>query len=189
GRRQRYRDRIVGVEAAIDRICAGVWSSCGGALNVIRVPCRGELQAVGAFLARPFVQRKRFWEAIRRGKSAPKHHRVLDRNACTLAKKWRHWMSGVTKHVHAPFRVLRKRFAITKAPLEQRSRRDRMNELQRRGIKIAVDTRELLHRSGNSPSLLLPVRLATNSNHIHDGSMAQRVVQEISPGADKHRKR
>src|SRR6516164_5156888 len=71
---------------------------------------------------------------------------------------------------------------------EQRPRKNRADELRSGRIKIAIEICEFLHGCGNSPSLLLPTRLTTDPNHIHDGSMTQRIMEKIPIGADEHGK-
>ena len=121
-------------------------------------------------------------------RTRPKDHGVLDGDACTLAQEWRHRMGGIAKHRNPLFAVLLQRFAVTQAPFEQRPRKNRADELQSGRIKIAIEICEFLHGCGNSPSLLLPTRLTTDPNHIHDGSMTQRIMEKIPIGADEHGK-
>ena len=122
------------------------------------------------------------------GKRAPKHDRALDCDTRALAEEWRHGMGGIAEHHNPPCAVLLQRFAVTQAPFEQCSRSNRADELQSGRIKIAIEVFEFVHGCGNFPSFLLPTRLTTDRDDIHNGSMTQRRMEKIPIGANEHGK-
>src|SRR4029077_1637160 len=60
------------------------------------------------------------------------------------------------------------------------------NQLQRIRIKIAIEIYELPYRSRVSPPFFLPSWLATDPKHVHNCSMAQRIVQQNVVDTNEH---
>jgi hypothetical protein len=62
-----------------------------------------------------------------------------------------------------------------------------VNELQSRGINIAVPECKLFHQGQNPPAFVLPSRFATDPDHVHDRSMAQWIVKQKPIDTNEHR--
>src|ERR1700733_3548067 len=53
-------------------------------------------------------------------------------------------------------------------------------------MKIVVNAGTLVNRGGNHPSLPLPVWFASETNDVHHGPVAQRVMQQVPVDSNEH---
>src|SRR5271168_1948445 len=81
---ERYGHGIVGIQATRLGACFEVWASSRSALNLVSLLAGSELDPVRALPSGVLIDAKRFLKRPRGCKRAPKHHRVLDRDAGAL---------------------------------------------------------------------------------------------------------
>src|SRR5215468_12061474 len=111
------------------------------------------------------------------------HRRVLDRHGRTLGEIWQHGVGRIPQQGDGALAPTGKGWSVVKRPFLPVLRRGKERARDRRPHRRAVAGEDFRALAGRAPSGLAPV-VAYDGNDVDEAAAADRIVHEVSPGAE-----